>query len=244
MTRIPRQRQLLDMLAADGQILVTRAAAALAVSDDTIRRDLADLDARGLLHKTHGGAVTRDLGQLPRTGRAQLLAAEKARIARAAAAAIPAGCILVLDAGSTTLALAEALAVPATVITNSLDIAQRLDRREEIRLVLAGGTWDARQRLFAGAAARATLRHYRADLVILGACAVDAVGVTATHEQDGDMKRTMLDIGDTAWLLADHLKFARREPHAVAPLDRFARIHTDRASDDDRIAPDRLHIAP
>jgi DeoR family glycerol-3-phosphate regulon repressor len=243
MTRLARQRRLLAMLDESGQLLVAQAAVALAVSDDTIRRDLTDLDARGLLHKTHGGAVARDMGGMDRTTRAQLLTGEKRRIARAAAAALPPGLTLMLDAGSTLLAFAEALAVPATIITNSLDIAQRLDRRNDIRLILAGGAWDARQRLFAGDAARATLARYRADIVLLGACAIDAGGVTATEEQDGDIKRTMLAMADTAWLLADHLKFGRREPHAVAGLDRFARLYTDRTPPEVGIARDRLFIA-
>ena len=68
------------------------------------------------------------------------------------AAQIPPGSTLMLDAGSTLLAVAQALRGPATVITASLDIAQCLSDRPEINLILLGGQWDARQRLFAGSA--------------------------------------------------------------------------------------------
>ena len=74
------------------------------------------------------------------------------------------GSTLVLDAGSTVLAVATALRGPARVITASLDIAQCLSDRPDIELILLGGSWDQRQRLFAGSATLAMLQRYRAAL--------------------------------------------------------------------------------
>ncbi|MGS0646491.1 DeoR/GlpR family DNA-binding transcription regulator [Komagataeibacter melomenusus] len=230
MSRLSRQQRLLAMLTDTGELLVSEAAAVLGVSDDTIRRDLCALQKQGCLRKTHGGAVSIDLGGMPRTTRSSLLPVQKKRIGEAAAAAVPAGATLFLDAGSTTLAMAEALAVPATVITNSLDIASRIEGRPALRLILAGGEWDSRQRLFSGAAARSVLGQYRADIAILGACAVSTHGaVTAGEERDADMKRSMINTASEAWLLTDHLKFGHVEPHHVADLAQFCRVYSDRS---------------
>lgn len=227
-----RQQKLLDLLAEHGQAGIDELAAAFGVSDDTVRRDLAELHERGLLQKGRGGAVALDLSGMARHARAQVLPEAKRRIGAAAAASIPSGCVLMLDAGSTTLALATALAVPATVITHSLDIAHALDGRHGVRLILAGGEWDPRQRLFAGAATVEMMGRYRADLAVLGACAVHPrLGASATEEADARCKRAMLAASAEAWLLADHLKRDRCEAHAVAPLEHFQQIFTDRAWD-------------
>ena len=229
MGKLTRQRRLIEMLTDTGQLLVSHAAVALGVSDDTIRRDLEDLDDRGFLHKTHGGAVSIDIGSMARAERSTLLSNEKQRIGVAAAAAVQPGSTLLLDAGSTTLAMASALTVPVTIVTNSLDIAKKVEGRADSRLILAGGEWDAKQRLFSGAAARSILGLYRADIAVLGACAVSAIGdVTASEERDAEMKRVMLDSAAEAWLLVDHLKFRQVEPHNVAVINRFSRVYTDR----------------
>jgi DeoR family glycerol-3-phosphate regulon repressor len=224
-----RQQAILQHLARRGQAAVGELALALAVSDDTIRRDLARLAARGLLRKAHGGAVLPDVPALPRSARDQLLPALKHALGVAVAAHIPAGASLMLDAGSTTLEVARALQGEHLVITHSLDIAVALADRPGIRLVLAGDRWDPLQRLFAGPAAVDTVRRYRADLAILGACAVHPqLGLTASDPGDAEIKRAMLAGSESRWLVTDHLKYDRCAPHAVAPLETFVRLYCDR----------------
>lgn len=223
-----RHRALLQHLANSGQAGILELAAALGVSDDTIRRDLKHLEAQGLLTRSHGGAVLADMHALPRTARDAVLPGEKEALGRAVADAIPAGASLMLDAGSTLLAVARALRGPHRVVTHSLDVAQALSTRPEITLVLAGGEWDARQRLFRGPATVDTVRRYRVDLAILGACALHSRhGLTATEAGDAEVKRAMLACSETHWLATDHLKFDTLAPHAVAPLDDFARLFCD-----------------
>lgn len=224
-----RHRALLQQLANSGQAGIVELAAALGVSDDTIRRDLKYLEARGLLIRSHGGAVLADMHTLPRSARDAVLPEVKGALGRAVADAIPSGASLMLDAGSTLLAVAQALHGPHRVVTHSLDVAQALSIRPEITLVLAGGEWDARQRLFRGPATVDTVRRYRVDLAILGACALHRRhGLTASEAGDAEVKRAMLACSDTHWLAADHLKFDTLAPHAVAPLDDFTRLFCDR----------------
>jgi DeoR family glycerol-3-phosphate regulon repressor len=226
-----RHQHILQRLAERGRVTIAELARELGVSDDTVRRDLRALESLGGLQKTHGGAVSLDLPKTARRARAGLLLPVKQTLARCAAAYPAAGSVLFIDAGSTLLEVARQLPRQAfTVITHSLDVANCLAERQEITLHLAGGAWDARQRLFNGAAAEAFVQRFRADWAILGACAVDLdIGVTASEASDAEIKRRMLAASRRALLVADHSKFGRNEPHWVAPLARFEAVVTDRA---------------
>ncbi|WP_410014537.1 DeoR/GlpR family DNA-binding transcription regulator [Sodalis sp. C49] len=233
MHKAARQRYLLTLLSEKGQISIAQLAAALAVSVDTVRRDLLDLERQGLAQKNHGGAIALDVAAMARKVRSNLLCASKQRLGQAVAAHIPAGSTLVLDAGTTVLAVAGALRGPARVITASLDIAHCLSDRPDIELILLGGSWDQRQRLFAGAATLAMLQRYRADIAVLGACALHPrLGLSASEEADAEVKRTMLAISAQHWLVADYLKLNRCEPHRVAELTEIHRLFIDRPWDE------------
>ncbi|RTF89782.1 DeoR/GlpR transcriptional regulator, partial [Serratia marcescens] len=92
--------------------------------------------------------------------------------------------------------------------------------------------WDARQRLFAGSATLALLARYRADIALLGACAVHPqLGLSAGEEADAEVKRAMLANSGERWLVADHMKLDRCEPHHVADLAQIQRLFTDRPWD-------------
>lgn len=226
-----RQRTIQEYLTKMGAATVLELARELHTSDDTIRRDLHELAKSGSIMKTHGGAVSTQIAQLPRAQRSTLHNKEKVAIALSALFHIKPGMSLILDAGTTLLALAEQLpCVPLTVITHSLDIANYLAHREEIKLIVAGGEWDASQRLFKGDSAVTQIQAYRADLLFMGACAVHPqLGVTASEAGDAAIKRAMLLVSQSAILLADQTKCNATAPHAIAPLSRFSHWHSDRA---------------
>ena len=229
MHKAARQKSLLALLSEQGQSSVAELAQLLQVSVDTVRRDLNDLQQQGLAQKNHGGAIALDVPVMARQARSGVLSATKQRLGEAVAAQIPPGSTLMLDAGSTVLAVAAALSVPARVITASLDIATALSDRADIELILLGGQWDSRQRLFAGAATLAMLQRYRADIAVLGACAVHpTLGLSASQEADAEIKRAMLAFSAQRWLVVDHLKLNRCQPHRVADLTELQRLFTDR----------------
>ena len=151
------------------------------------------------------------------------------RLGQQVAARIPSGSTLFLDAGSTLLAVAAQLKGPLTVITASLDIAQLFSDRTDIQLILLGGQWDSKQRLFAGSATLSLVTRYRADIAILGACALHAgLGLSASQEADADVKRAMLAASAEHWLVADHTKLNRCEPWRVAGLSDIHHLFLDR----------------
>lgn len=229
MHKAARQRHLLDLLSEWGQAAVADLADAIGVSVDTVRRDLTDLQRQGLAQKNHGGAIALNSTKMNRQARGALLPHTEQHIGRAVAAQIPPGSTLMMDAGSTLLAVARELRAPATIITASLDIAQCLSDRQDIKLILLGGQWDASQRLFAGSATLSLLDRYWADIALLGVCAVHAqLGLSASEEADAAVKRAMLAASGKHWLVTDHMKLDRCEPHRVAELAQIQRIFTDR----------------
>lgn len=229
MHKVARQRYLLDILSDKQQASISELATQMQVSVDTVRRDLAELEHQGLAQKNHGGAIALNLPGMSRKVRSTLLPAVKQRIGKAVAAQIPPRSTLILDGGSTLLTVAQELSVPATVITTSLDIAQCLSERPDIKLILLGGEWNTHYRVFAGSATLSLLQRYRADIAILGVCALHAqLGLSSTFEADADLQRAMLTISEEHWLATDHLKLNRCEPHRVADLSQFQRIFIDR----------------
>jgi len=138
-----RHQAILQLIENQGAVTVADLCHRFAVSDMTIRRDLAELERAGLIRRVYGGAVSArgrsyEPPFLTRSGESQ---AEKERIGQAAAALIHDGDSLALDVGTTTLEVARHLKGKhnLTIVTNSLHIANALANQSDIRLILAGG---------------------------------------------------------------------------------------------------------
>lgn len=225
-----RRKAILDLLSREGRVEVAGLTGHFDVSEDTIRRDLRDLAAQGFLQKTHGGAVALDMPNLGWEARSQLLPAAKASIGKAAVTLVEPGQTLMLDAGLTVLELARQLKVePLRVITSSLDIAQVLEARPGVTLILTGGEWRRGDRHFAGPQAEKALLSYRADWAFLGTCAVHpTAGLTVREADDAAMKRAMAASALRSVLLADHAKFGHVATHAVMGIDALFALVSDR----------------
>lgn len=229
MHKTARQKYLLDIISEHGQVSISDLVEKLQVSADTVRRDLTDLENQGLAQKNHGGAIALDLSAMNRKGRNTLLPKTKQQLGKKVAESVPAGSTLFLDAGSTVMAVATFLQGPLKVITTSLDIAQHFSDRADIELILLGGQWDQKQRLFAGSATLSMLSRYRADIAILGACAIHPqLGLTASKEADAEVKRAMLAASREHWIVADHLKLNHCEPYLVSGLADIHQLFLDR----------------
>lgn len=245
MHKTARQKYLIEILSEKGQITISELVDRLQISADTLRRDLSDLEKQGLAQKNHGGAIALNLSAVNRQNRNTLLPDTKKRLGKMVAEKIPGGSTLFLDAGSTVLAVATQIQGPMTVITPSLDIAQHFSTRADIQLILLGGKWDMQQRLFAGSATVSLLERYRADIAVLGTCALHAdLGLSASQEADAEVKRAMLAASAEHWLVADHMKLNHCEPWLVAGLADIHQLFLDRPwdelKDNDSI---QLHIA-
>lgn len=226
------------MVQERGKVEVAELAAAFGVSAMTIRRDLAELAARGLIDRTYGGAVIQRPTAVEPTynEKVRLHAEEKDRIGRAAAELVTDGDTLILDAGSTTLAVARHLKGKRdlTVVTNDLLIACELVPVHGIRVILAGGICRPDFFCTVGLPCEELLRQISANKLFLGADAVDAErGVTNATWEEVPVKRLMMQAAQQVVLVADHSKFGWAALALVARLDEIDQIITDSGLADD-----------
>lgn len=224
-----RQQQILSRLAQQGRVEVADLAALMHVSEDTVRRDLKTLQARGYLQKTHGGAVALDTGRMAWSTRADLNARAKSAIGAAAARLVEAHQSVILDADSTIFELSRRLRVrPLSVLTNSLDIAAIFAAEPEVQLGLTGGDWHPDSRYLVGSDAVHALAQRRADWAFVGACAVHpGTGVTSVSQADAAVKRAMMASAERVVVLADASKLGQIAPYLVSPLAQLYALVTD-----------------
>jgi DeoR/GlpR family transcriptional regulator of sugar metabolism len=209
-----RQARIVDEVRRHGGVRVSDLTTLLDVSDMTVRRDLEELDRRGLLLKVHGGAVlasnsAEEPGFEAKSGRERR---EKQALATAAAALVRPGQALAVSAGTTTRALATALAaVPdITVVTNSVRVADAFgpataSARQTV--VLTGGVRTPSDALV-GPLADATIRSLHVDVLFLGVHGMDpAAGFTTPNLAEAETNRAFLDHAQKVIVVADHTKW-------------------------------------
>lgn len=230
-----RQELVLRTLSDTGRVDATALAAELGVSNESVRKDLALLEDRGLLRRVHGGAILpHELRSEPEIDARTSCAAQKQAIARAALEFVPANGSVLFDAGSTTALLASLLAslLPADsalfVCTNSLRIASALTERSGVTVQALGGTVRRPSRAGVGPLTVNALAAVNVDVAFLGANAISATrGLTTPDEQEGMTKRAMFGAARRRVLLADHSKFGRESLHRYADLADLDMVVTD-----------------
>lgn len=227
-----RHRMILDRLAADGAVAIGTLSAALGVSRETIRRDLHLLEDRGRLVKRHGGAIPLAALEPDEDARAQTNAAGKRRIGVRAAALVPEGASVILDSGTTSRCVADALArrKQLTVLTNDLGVCRRLARQGGIRVILLGGEIQAHEDATLGPDGIEMLARYNADFAFVGAGAITEDGhLTDFSREASDLRARMLGAARVACVIADHTKFGRTTPVRVPAFGRGHLLITDKA---------------
>jgi DeoR/GlpR family transcriptional regulator of sugar metabolism len=237
-----RRGLILDRLGTHGRVLAADLSEELSVSSDTIRRDLRELDALGLLRRVHGGALPRHGDAAPFVVRARRAPEAKASIARRGAACVNDGDVVVLDGGTTTLELARALRedVRASVITTSPPIALALAEHPGLEVTVVGGTLRRDDLVTVGAAAVEAFRVIHADIVFLGVCGLHPeIGVTTEDLEERHVKLAMIEGAAEVVALADHDKLGTALPIVVAPMAAVTRLITDAEADERALAPYR-----
>ncbi len=227
-----RQQAIVDRARSDGRVDVAQLATDLAVTPETVRRDLTQLESRGLLRRVHGGAIPIDrLGFEPAVAeREAVLSAEKVAIAKAALAELPDGGSIILDAGTTTYRLAEMLPADRelAVVTHSLPIATLLAGRPHITLHLIGGQIRGRTLAAVGPWAERSLGDIRADVVFLGTNGLTVEdGLTTPDLGEAMVKRALVAAGKRVVVLADRSKIGRVDLGLVAPITAVDTLVTD-----------------
>lgn len=210
--------------------LVTR----LGVSAETVRRDLALLEERGALRRVHGGAASvqrRGTGEEPSFSERSAIRHEaKAQIARLAVDLLALGQTVVIDVGTTAVAVARAIppTFRGTVVTPSLLVAIELAGRRGVEVLVSGGRIRSGDLACSNAHARTLFADVYADIAFIGSGGVDAsAGLTDYHLDEVDVRRTMIANSAASYVLADSSKLGRIGPHRVCPLTAVTGLITE-----------------
>jgi DeoR family transcriptional regulator, aga operon transcriptional repressor len=237
MKRAARLNAILDLLAADGEVGVDDLVARFGASPATTRRDLDSLAEQRLLTRTHGGAVAQTIAyELPIRYKSHLRTQQKDSIAQAAAALVTPGMVVGLSGGTTTTAIAAALAAREdlssgtgiTVVTNAVNIAAQLATRPDIKVVVTGGVIHSRSYELVGPFVEQLLRGIRLDIAFIGVNGMDAdAGATTQDEREAAVNRMMAERATRAVVVTDSSKLGRVAFAAVGGAELFPVLLTD-----------------
>jgi DeoR family glycerol-3-phosphate regulon repressor len=222
-----RQVEILEMLRLQGSCRIAELAARLSVSEETIRRNVRLMATQGLVRKVHGGVHLPELLQEPSfQSRMNEQREAKERIASRVAAIVEDGDSLILDVGSTTAYVAQALKSrhDLCVVTNSIAVAQLLAPRKDNRVFLAGGELRAHDGGAFGVEARSFVRQFDVRYAVLSVSAIDGInGFMVYDMQEAAFSRVIMERAEKVIVAADSTKFDRRgrapvrliEPEAI-----------------------------
>lgn len=238
--RESRMRAVSDLVRRLGVVSVGELAERFEVSEMTVRRDLQLLHERNVIERTHGGAVAleRRLDEPPWVHRLGQHAEAKASIGEQAAASVADGSTVFLGSGTTTLAVAEALAdrQHLTVVTNALPIASRL-ASTALDVVVVGGFLRHREMSLIGHLAERVLDELRCDEVVMGMRGVDPDhGLTSEHLPELVTDQAIMRISDRLTVVADASKLGHVAATRAGPIDAAARLVTDDGASPDLVA--------
>ncbi|MEU0790105.1 DeoR/GlpR family DNA-binding transcription regulator [Amycolatopsis sp. NPDC005961] len=231
-----RRELLLARLAADGKVLAKDVAAELGVSEDSIRRDLRDLAAAGHCQRVYGGALPVSPAVADYASRTAIAVDGKDRVAALAAGLVRPGSTVILDGGTTTLAVAKALPadLEATVVTHSPTVAVALLDHPNAEVFLLGGRLFRHSAVTCGAAAAEAAQSISADVFLLGVTGVHPdAGLTTGDADEAAMKRTLARRAADTYVLASAEKLGAASRFTVLPFADIAGVITD-ADDSDQ----------
>jgi DeoR family transcriptional regulator of aga operon len=227
-----RRLLILNRLKERGRVKVGELSAEFGISEVTIRNDLKELDQRGLLKRSHGGAISAPNPILESNLRERLekFADQKRRIGLAAASMVHDGETIILDSGTTTQEIAKNLRSKSglQIITNGVNVAMELLGVRGIQLVVVGGTLRDDSLSLVGHFAESMLEQFSADKLFLGAVACDLhFGICTPNMAEGRVNQAMVRIAREKILVADSSKFLRRSLCRIVMLSEMDKIITD-----------------
>ncbi|WP_105434645.1 DeoR/GlpR family DNA-binding transcription regulator [Neorhizobium tomejilense] len=234
-----RKSLILDMLRREGQVIAKRAAEEFSLSEDTIRRDLREMAAEGLLRRVHGGAmpISPDLPDL--SARRAVSSVVKQRLGRAGADMVKPGQTIFLDGGTSTAEIARALPrdFGFTVVTHSPTIAAELEHHPTAEVILIGGRLYKHSMVATGAAAMAQIALMRPDIFFLGVTAVHpARGLSTGDFEEAAIKRHIAACSSETITLVTVEKLDAASPHVIMPVSALSGMIVQEGIDEERLA--------
>ena len=223
-----RRRAIVEQLNLTGEVAVDELARLFSTSEVTIRKDFVELESNGLLLRKFGGAIL-----LPTSS--SELSDEKVSPRKKAIAALAASIIkdhhrIIIDSGSTTAALLPELKhkTGLLVMTNSLQVANYLlERENEPKVLMTGGTWDSQSHSFQGKMAERVLKEYNFDQAFIGAAGLDPQKGSTTFNELTQLSQVMAKVSNQVIVMAESEKLQRKIPNVELPWTAISVLVTD-----------------
>ncbi|WP_244875243.1 MULTISPECIES: transcriptional repressor AgaR [Vibrio] len=227
-----RRKDILAKIKAEGSVNVMDLADLYQVSAVTIRNDLTFLEQQGVLIRSHGGAIFSPTIQNESSIQEKhiLNADKKNKIAQKATELIKDKDSIILDSGTTTERIADYLTneVQLTVMTNGLNVAQKLAQKENIDVIISGGMLRKKSLSFYGSQAEDNLRAYHFDKLFLGVDGFHLTnGITTHSENEARLNKIMSEVSNEVIIVSDSSKFGKLSLHKILTISQISTIITD-----------------
>lgn len=231
MLAIERHKKILEILATEGVVMVSKLSVQLGVTEETVRRDLEKLEAKEMLRRTHGGALPMDEGSYEYSleKRKVLNVEAKQALAKKAVQHIAMGDSVFLDASTTTFYMAKELKnmKNITVITNSIRVINELAGIEGIKVIAIGGMVSNNQS-FVGSMAENYITEYFADKMFFSSKGIgDNSVILEGNEQECYIKQTMIKNSRLRYYLCDKSKIGRVGYMRLTSFENISHLVTD-----------------
>jgi DeoR/GlpR family transcriptional regulator of sugar metabolism len=238
MLKVERQSIILEELRAFNKVESSRLCDLLSVSEDTIRRDLNDLEKKGQLKKVHGGAIS--LSYIPSFKKREVIEIQtKHEIAKKALSLIEDDMVLIIDGGTSNLQLVNLLPQDKklTIFTNSIPVASKLCEYSNIDGVMLGGNILSKGYTTIGPQAIEPLQEIHADMCFLGITSIDLDGLTEANRQETNIKKTIIKASNKVATLTISDKIYTKQPFKVCDLSFLDILITELNPEDPKLAP-------
>lgn len=229
---VERRTLILDKLETEGQLDVTSLSKELGVSEVTIRNDLNWLEQKNMLIRARGGAIKAErVGtDFSLSEKNKLHYQEKLKIGKAAAALIEDGDTIILDSGTTTMEINNNLPnlSSLTVITNALNIANKLVDHEHVNVIVPGGFLRKNSLSLVGTTAEESFKNYFCDKLFLAVDGFNTTfGLSTPNVEEAHLNRVMISVAKQVIVVTDSSKFHKRSFAFIAPITAVDIVVTD-----------------
>lgn len=230
MLKEERHEYILNCISKDNRIYVTALSTELGVSDDTLRRDLAELDQKGFLTKVHGGAIAKSGISIEFTERLNTAVANKQQMAAKVIPMLKEGDVLLMDGGTSNLEIARQLPkeLSLTLYTNSFPLVNILFDHPKLDLIFLGGKVFPSSRVTVGVSVFQALQTIYPDWTIIGISDIHPEkGLTTPDREEAMIKRFMIERGQKRIVMAESYKLNTAREYHVASLGDIDYIVTE-----------------
>ncbi|MBP2199835.1 DeoR/GlpR family DNA-binding transcription regulator [Pantoea cypripedii] len=230
-----RKQQILDILTAEKQVLSSELSQRFRVSEDSIRRDLRELAAEGLLQRVHGGALPVSAAIAPFETRKNVQIGSKQQIAQKAVRLIQPGQVVIIDGGTTTEEMIKLLPqdVDFTVVTHSPSIAMGLLPYPRVEVIIIGGRLFRHSVVTVGAAMLESIARINADLFFMGVTGVHkTAGLTTGDYEEAGVKRALAARAAETVVMVSKEKMNSASAFAIGDLSLASTLIVDDPLDD------------